>query len=326
MNRRKRNGAGGQRKPAYYLIASLVLFAAVYVTTMVVNNCSGTGEPTANKWGRVNADDSYVTGSSAEGTQSVNPLQAQKDYQMQEAPSEGLSQEVYENLEQPAPLTKKPEVLLMKTAFIISYNVETLCPNYVAWRLTPSRVKGRVQRKDEFGEDMVMSERTRVTTQDYAGSGYDRGHMCPAGDNKHEQRAMDESFLMTNICPQNHDLNKGDWNELEQQCRQWAADYGDLYIVCGPIFDSKSPARIGRRKGVRVSVPDRFFKVILSLGEQPKAIGFVYPNKAVSAEMRSYCVSVDEVEKLTGIDFYPQLPDDTERRLERTCNPAAWGI
>ncbi|MBQ9363965.1 MAG: DNA/RNA non-specific endonuclease [Bacteroidaceae bacterium] len=325
MSKKRRNKTGNQRS-AYYLIASLLLFAAVYVTTLVVNNCSGGKEPAESKWNKVNADDSYVTGSSAEGTKSISPEQAEMELQMQDAPSEGLSQTVYENLEQPAPLVRKPEMLLMKTAFIISYNVNTLCPNYVAWKLTPQRVEGRVKRKDEFGEDLSMGESTRVTAADYAGSGYDRGHMCPAGDNKHEQAAMNESFLMTNVCPQNHNLNKGDWNELELQCRQWAEDYGDLYIVCGPIFDSKNPAKIGRRKKMKVCVPDRFFKVVLSMGDQPKAIGFIYPNQATSREMRSYCVSVNDVEKATDIDFYPQLPDDVERRVERACNPAAWGI
>ena len=317
------------KRRVYALIAFLAIFGGAYVASLLKNQADG-GRPTDSSWNRRNTDDSYVTGSSAEGTQSVDSASADPsspgDYQMQEAPSEGLSQEAYENLEQPAPLTSKPEVILFKSAFIISYNVTTLCPNYVAWRLTPERTDGKLRRKDQFAEDMVLGERTRVSPQDYMGSGYDRGHMCPAGDNKHNQAAMDESFLMTNVCPQHHALNEGDWNELEQQCRRWVRDYGDLYIVCGPIFDGKNPAKIGRRKGVRVSVPERFYKVVLSMGSQPKAIGFIYPNRATSADMRSYAVSVDDVERLSGIDFFPLLPDDVERRIEHVCNPAAWGI
>jgi len=318
-----------KNKKAYYLLACLVIFGGVYASS-VVKGCSDSREQTWNRWNRPNADDSYVTGNSAEGTQSVSERSSEpvspNEYQMQEAPSEGLSQEVYENLEQPAELAAKSEVILFKSSFIISYNVSTLCPNYVAWRLTPERTRGKAQRRDQFAEDMVMSERTRVTSQDYSGSGYDRGHMCPAGDNKHDAMAMGETFLMTNICPQNHSLNEGDWNELEQQCRQWVRDYGDLYIVCGPIFKGKNPAKIGRRKNVKISVPDGFYKVILSMGDQPKAIGFIYPNRATHAEMRSYVVSVDEVERQTGIDFFPLLPDEVERRVEHACNPAAWGI
>lgn len=318
-----------KNRQAYYLLACLVVFGGMYASS-VVKGCSDSREQTGDRWNRRNVDDSYVTGNSAEGTQSVSEGHttsvSPNDYQMQEAPSEGLSQEVYENLEQPAELTTKPEVILCKSSFIISYNVSTLCPNYVAWRLTPDRIRGKVQRTEQFSEDMVLGERTRVTTQDYVGSGYDRGHMCPAGDNKHDPTAMGESFMMTNVCPQNHALNEGDWNELEQQCRQWVRDYGDLYIVCGPVFKGKNPQKIGKRKHVKVSVPDSFYKVILSMGNRPKAIGFIYPNQTVHAEMRSYAVSVDEVERQTGIDFYPLLPDDLERKLERACNPAEWGI
>ena len=316
------------RKPTYYLYVSLLLCVALFTTTVLVDKCSAPESADSGKWGRVNADDSYVTGQSAEGTQSVTSRAPQEglDYQMQEAPSEGLSQEVYECLEQPAPLSGKPEVILFKTDFIVSYNTATLCPNYVAWHLTPNRLKGSAQRLDQFSGDMVLSERLRVLSEDYAGSGYDRGHLCPAADNRHSATSMSETFLMTNVCPQSHGLNEGDWNELEQQCRSWVRNYGDLYIVAGPIFDSNTPRKIGRRKHCKISVPDRFYKVILSMGSEPKAIGFVYSNEPSHAEMRSYAVSVSQVERITGIDFFPNLPDDMERRVERTCNPAAWGI
>ena len=137
---------------------------------------------------------------------------------------------------------------------------------------------------------------------------------------------MDESFCMTNICPQNHNLNTGAWNDLEMQCRSWAKNYGTLYICCGPIFDSPNPKTIGRRQGLKIAVPDRFFKVVLALGRVPKAIGFIYPNRACDGDMRDYAVSVDKVEKETGMDFFYQLEDKQEKELERVCNPASWGI
>ena len=232
----------------------------------------------------------------------------------------------FENLEQPAELNAHDEFILFKSQFIISYNVNKLCPNYVCWNLTSERAYGKVQRSNNFHGDPVMNERTRVETFDYNGSGYDRGHMCPAGDNKNTDKAMDESFCMTNICPQNHNLNTGAWNDLEVQCRSWAKNYGTLYICCGPIFDTNSPKTIGRRQGLKVAVPDRFFKVILTLGRVPKAIGFIYPNKACGGDMRDYAVSVDKVEKETGMDFFFQLDDKQEKELEKVCNPGAWGI
>lgn len=218
------------------------------------------------------------------------------------------------------------ETLLYKSQFTISYNVDTHCPNYVCWSLTSSRAKGKVQRSNNFHADNAISERNRVDYYDYNGSGYDRGHMCPAGDNKNNIKAMDESFCMTNICPQNHNLNVGLWNDLEVECRSWAKNYGTVYICCGPIFDSAEFKTIGRRRNMKVAVPDRFFKVVLTMGRVPKAIGFIYPNRSCSGDMRDYAVSVDKVEKETGMDFFYQLEDKQEAQLKKECNPAAWGI
>ena len=244
----------------------------------------------------------------------------------QEAPSGGLSRRVYENLEQPAELCGKKEIILMKSQFIISYDTETLCPNYVCWSLDADRVNGTVGRSDNFHADPVLTGSCAVEKYDYSGSGYDRGHMCPAADNKNSEVAMDESFCMTNICPQNQSLNRGAWNELEQLCRDWARDYGTIYICCGPIFDSPKHRKIGTRSDVKISVPDRFFKVVLFLGRVSKAIGFIYPNEACYEDIRDYAVSVDEVEEITGMDFFFQLDDELEEQLEKECNPGAWGI
>lgn len=231
-----------------------------------------------------------------------------------------------EGLERPAKLHGKEEIMLMKSQFVISYDSKTLCPNYVCWKLDADRIGGKVKRTDNFHADPALSGCVVVEKSDYSGSGYDRGHMCPAGDNKNSEVAMDESFCMTNICPQNQNLNRGAWNELEQHCRDWVRDYGTLYICCGPIFDSDKPRKIGTRKDAKISVPDRFFKVILYLGRVPKAIGFIYPNEPCDKDIRDYAVSVDEVEEITGMDFFYQLDNKQEKKLEKECNPAAWGI
>ncbi len=229
-------------------------------------------------------------------------------------------------LELPSSLIGKPEIILVRESYTASYNIETLCPNYVAWHLTAARTEGGAIRKNNFHGDEDIPEKYRIETSDYSRSGYDRGHMCPAGDCKSSEDVMSESFLMTNMCPQGHNLNAGDWKELEEQCREWASSYGEIFIVCGPIFDSKKPKTIGRRKGYKISVPDRFFKVVLMMGRVPKAIGFIYPNDDTNLDIRDYAVSVDEVERITGIDFYPALPDDIETKIEAECKPGAWGI
>lgn len=244
-----------------------------------------------------------------------------------DAPDEGLSRAAYENLEQPAPISDLNEVLLFKKQFIVSYSLKHLCPNYVCWSLTRERAESEeCKRSDRFEEDIVISERSRVQTSDYSNSGYDRGHMCPAADNRNDADAMRQSFFMTNICPQSHSLNAGAWKELEEFCRSWASDYGTLYICCGPIFDKAKPKTIGNRKGIKISVPDRFFKVLLYMGREPKAIGFIYANERCTKDIRDYAVSVDEVEKITGLDFFHQLDDKTEKAVEGRCKPAEWGL
>jgi len=132
---------------------------------------------------------------------------------------------------------------------------------------------------------------------------------------------MIESFYMTNICPQHHNLNRGDWNELEQKCRKWVKKDSCLYIVAGPVFYDRKPQTIGEHK---VAVPDAFFKVILSLYKKPKAIGFIYKNNEGNNPLDSYVNTVDEVERITGIDFFPALPDDIEKAVEASYNLKDW--
>ena len=119
----------------------------------------------------------------------------------------------------PAKITQKPEQLMYKTAYVVSYNSDTKTPNYVAWLLTAAHTKGKFKRNGNAFQPDSEVNGVQVTTFDYVRSGYDRGHMCPSADNKWSERAQQESFLMTNICPQAPNLNSGDWSELEQICR-----------------------------------------------------------------------------------------------------------
>lgn len=214
-----------------------------------------------------------------------------------------------------------PEQILKRTGYVASYNKTTLLPNWVAWHLTAERTEGSAKRSDvDFAEDTEVPE-PRATDWDYYNSGYDRGHMCPAADNKWSKKAMEESFLFTNMCPQNGNLNRGDWNEMEMACRKWAKKYGDLYIVCGPILYKGKHKTIGKNK---VVVPEAFFKVVLRTGDDPQAIGFIYKNTSGNRPKDSYVNTVDEVERITGIDFFPSLPDDVEKKVEAECDLGLW--
>lgn len=216
-----------------------------------------------------------------------------------------------------------PDKLLRRTAYTTSYNHETRCPNWVAWTLTRDHTYGSQQRSNERFEEDTDVKTPRATFQDYYSSRYDRGHMCPAGDNKWSREAMTETFLLTNICPQNHGLNKEDWNDLEIQCRTWARRYGELTIVCGPIFDddSNQPRTIGKN---RVRVPDRFFKVVYCAEPSPRTLAFVFRNNGQSQPWRRQLTTVDEVEAMTGINFFPALPNAVETRIEAEADLDDW--
>lgn len=216
------------------------------------------------------------------------------------------------------PATRKTDTrLLIRTGYTLSYNDAWKIPNWVAWQLTAEEVAGKVKRTDEFLVDPDLPTRFQSEHRDYSGSSYDRGHMAPAGDMKWDEQAMQESFYMSNMCPQAPNLNKGDWRILEEQCRKWAQRYGMVYVVCGPIVDERisQKKKIGRNK---VLVPDGFFKVVLKLGDKPSAVGFIFPNDDCNSALADYAVSVDQVEAVTGIDFFHRLPDEQENALEAT--------
>ena len=208
--------------------------------------------------------------------------------------------------------------IIRHIGYTTSYNAETKIPNYVAWTLTPERFEDVVSRTDKFLPDPEVAD--PVTTDDYRNSGYDRGHMCPAADNKWDKEAMRESFYMTNVCPQHHNLNRGDWKELEDACRDWTMECGKLHVVAGPILYNKRHRRIGDS---RVVVPEAFFKVILC-PDPLKAIGFIYKNTSGNHPLDAYVNSVDEVERITGMDFFPNLPDSIEEVVEKAYDLDEW--
>ena len=222
------------------------------------------------------------------------------------------------------PATHKGEIIVRHAAFTLSYNTEHNTPNWVAWELTREETEGQGRRANQFLPDPDLDVRYQVTHQDYIGSGYDRGHMCPAGDNKCNAHAMTECFYLSNMCPQNHEFNSNSWERLENACRRWARKEGSVYIVCGPIYNPKRKLKtIGREH--KISVPNGFFKCVLSL--QPgkeKAIAFVYQHNEEYQSMKSVATSVDAVEELTGYNFFSSVPKELQNHVEAMCNLTEW--
>lgn len=219
-----------------------------------------------------------------------------------------------------ASLSHISEQILEKKSYIVSYNKNTKIPNWVAWHLSAEHADGDITRFGGYWEDEEVPK-PRATKEDYKGSRWSHGHMCPAGDNRWDSLAMRETFLLTNICPQHSNLNSGLWNKIEQDCRKWAQKYRDVYIVCGPILLNREHETIGENK---IVVPEAFFKVILCLQVKPKAIGFIVRNNEGKKKRDQYVNTVDEVERITGIDFFPALPDDIENVVEANANLDDW--
>ena len=228
------------------------------------------------------------------------------------------------DLEVPRIIEPVPNQILKREGYRLSYNKTTKCANWVAWKLTKEHTDGVWSRKGlKYIEDLD-AEYPRQEVEDWKinPERYDHGHMCPAGDNKWSKLAMEQSFLLTNMCPQNRKLNGGDWKELEEKCRDWANKYDEIYIVCGPIFYNGKNVTIGGYK--EIWVPDAFYKVVLCMKGICKSIGFIFPNKGKHHSMDHYVTTVDEVENITGIDFFQALSDDIEFTVESKADISIW--
>lgn len=226
----------------------------------------------------------------------------------------------YDNLDYVEIPSSISSVIKEYTGFTVSFNPTCHTPNWVGWELLGTETEGTASRSDKFWQDTDVDG--CPTTDDYKNSGFDRGHMCPAADQKWDPKAMTDCFSLANITPQAHTLNAGAWSTLEKRCRNWAKRDSAIVIIAGPIFEKSDSQRIGR-SGVRV--PGAFFKVIAApYLKTPRAIGFVYPNMSSPGNMQNYVMTIDQIEELTGYDFFSSLPDDIENKIEATTSFTEW--
>lgn len=280
----------------FLTVISLLACMAVTKTCDNIISLTDTGEPASENTGTQAADGENVTPPAAEidgdGTAGTEKRTA---YEL--------------------PATRKGEMIVSHTGFTISYNKANNTPDWAAWQLTASHCDGPVERSRKFWADPYIPRPYRVEYYEYKGSGYDRGHMCPAGDMKWSEKAMHDCFYMSNMCPQTSELNSGAWNKLEMKCREWAEQEGALYIVCGPIYKSGNRETIGIEHAIRV--PDEFFKAVLSLRKgQEKAVAFIFRNDDSSQSYKTAATTVDHVEESTGLDLFHNLDDETEEKVE----------
>ena len=202
-----------------------------------------------------------------------------------------------------------PSMLLERYCYSVSYNGRTRQPNWVMWQLDGDHVMKRKEGMwSDYRADTTLADSIRATLEDYAGSGYDRGHMCPGGDCNWDSIGRDETFVLSNMCPQHPELNRGDWKEIENACRRWARKYGTVYIVCGPMFfKNEKHKEIGPN---HIPVPKAFFKVVVCANDStPRGIGFICRNTEGNRKKDFYVNSIRQVERITGYKFFPNLSD-----------------
>lgn len=217
--------------------------------------------------------------------------------------------------------TSTTKQIVIHDNYVLSYVEKHEQAEWVAYELKKSNANNNFNRPFFIVDPKVKTQ--SADWRNYKKSGYDKGHLCAAADMKFSKKAFEDTFYTSNIAPQLHAFNDGVWNRLEQKTRYWAAKYDGIYVVTGGVLNGDLKT-IGKEQ---VAVPKYFYKILLdkSKGEY-KMIAFLVPHQQSEKPLYEFVVSVDEVEKKTGIDFFPKLDDKVENQLEKSSNYKNWSF
>ncbi len=245
-------------------------------------------------------------------TPTTNPLTKKTQVATESSVDEALALPAY----------SKSDIIVQHTGYTLNYCEEYEQPYWVAYVLTADEVFAtNAERDDNFHEDSSIPTGS-ATLADYKGSGYDRGHLIPAADQKWSAQAMDDSFYLSNMSPQVGSFNRGIWADLESVVRTFAAQNQAICVVTGPVLTDGPYKTIGVNE---VAVPNYYYKAILDYtGDEHKAIGFLLKNEGSEAALTTFAVSIDQLEEVTGLDFFTSLPDDEEKVLEASFDVTLW--
>lgn len=247
-------------------------------------------------------------------------------------PLEHPSEVEVQTLPAPAPAPEDPvdslaapkEILIDHRYFLVSYNKDNRLPNWVSYRLLASNLrKGVAQRRNRFFADPTLSSLKvpYAKPTDFDGKIYDRGHLAPSEDFVWEQKGNDETFVMTNMTPQKRKLNRGAWKSLETKVRNWACAEGELVVISGPILNENL-----RRFPSGVSIPERFFKIVIDETAPRKAIAFIFTQDDKMFNMNSAAVSMADAETLAGFNFEKESGLETKeyRTIRNHFSASDW--
>lgn len=233
------------------------------------------------------------------------------------------------------PALAPEDTLIEHQAYSLVYSEAHEQAKWVAHLIIPEVIAGKVSRSNDFRPDPQVRSGTAVEadyflkyeqpdgTYEYDGYGYDRGHLAPSADFRWSQTALSESYFYSNMSPQAPDFNRGRWAELEGMLRDYLkrSPQTQLYVVTGPLLHDSLPKVERSVNGL--SIPEKYFKVVLDY-QQQRGIAFLMPNHKLAYPVETYAVPIDSVEKVTGLDFFPKLPDALEQALEGQREPHLW--
>jgi endonuclease G len=212
------------------------------------------------------------------------------------------------------------DAIIEHTYYTLSYSEEHEQAEWVAYELLRGHLSDNDFERPYYVEDRMVKSRS-ADWRNYKGSGYDKGHLCPAGDRRFSYGAYQETFLTSNISPQVHEFNAGIWNRLEQKTRYWANKMDGVYVITGGVLMDREKY-IGDE---RVTVPEAFYKIVLKRkGNDYSTIAFLIPNQASGESIYNFVTTIDSIEIKTGIDFFPQIEDSIESSLESAIDLSVW--
>jgi endonuclease G len=227
-------------------------------------------------------------------------------------------------------------MLRHREGYVVSYDARNRVPIWVAERLNAERLAPNVPRENmTFNIDESLPEHARSLSTDYEGGNHVRGRLAAAANHQNSKLRLEETYLLSNVAPQiGARFRQVFWVKFEKQVREWAAQTRDLYVFTGPLYIPSKGADgrmyvsyevIGEN---HVAVPTHFFKVMISeKGRNADVQAFIVPHRNLEGPVRfsDYLVSVDEVERLSGLDFFSSMPESWQKREESVVPEAAWG-
>ncbi len=204
--------------------------------------------------------------------------------------------------------------------YSLSYSEPHEQAEWVIYTLNKTHLTDDNRERPDFIEDPYVDTKS-ADWRNYKGSGYDRGHLCPAGDRRFSEMAYRETFYTSNISPQDPEFNAGIWNDLEKQVRIWGKRYGKLYIATAGVLESGLKT-IGDED---VAVPRWYYKIVVRGSEKDlKVIAFLMPNQPGNGSLKNYVVNVDRIEEMTGLNFFRSLPEEVEQQIEAGIREKDW--